>query len=932
MRGGLLLGVLLASASAAGASDVPAYRPAPDWVKPAPPIDAAKLDDSSPILLVLDNQQRIASGEVWTYSNTATRIASAEILGNAGTVSIPWRPAKGDLIIHALEIIRGAERIDLLKGDKRFAVLRREQQLEQRQLDGLLTATMAVEGLRIGDVLHLAASVTARETAFGAATQAAAVLPVAPFRVGYARARLLWPATEAVRWKTYADGAAPVVMTAGDMRELTLTGALPEPAPLPDDAPVRYRKLPIVEATTFADWSAVSRINAPLYVTAGLIAPGGDLAGEVSRIAAASSDPLERTAAALQLVQDKVRYLFNGMENGNYVPQLPAQTWASRYGDCKAKTLLLLAILRNLKIEAEPVLASSRLGDLLPERLPSAGAFDHVLVRATVNGETLWLDGTANGTRRADLRDAPPFRHVLPIRGGGAELAAVPLRAPARPMVSIALDLDQSAGITMPTLFDARVTLRGGAAENIGLIRTQGSKEQRDQIVRDMVGKIVGGDIVLSGSGFAYDAATGEATVKASGLVTTLWRREDGRRRLLLDRTLADIDFSPNRARSAWSAIPVATGDPSTTAVRTSVRLPAGLNGVTLDGDARLDDVIAGGRIRRIASLTGDRIVVEDRTESAGEEIAPAAIAAARSRAALAKTRLLRAVAPADLPPSWETAAAGLKDGRFKATLATYAAAIADDPKDQTGYLNRAAFYEGLHDHRAALRDVDAALAIDRTAAVLVRRAGLLRELGEDARATADLQAARKLDPADVDAMRMLAYQDLDHGRRDAALAAVQERIDLGGSDTPQMSMLKATLLARAGEREAALAAADEAVAARASDPGLLNERCWMKAQLNSGLDAALKDCTKAIALSDDSTAALDSRALVYWRMNKPEDALADLMAALEQQPELAGSLYLRGVIRSHAGDAAGSRADLAAARTLQPRIDEDYKRFGIAP
>ncbi|WP_438895209.1 hypothetical protein, partial [Bacillus cereus group sp. BC312] len=76
------------------------------------------------------------------------------------------------------------------------------------------------------------------------------------------------------------------------------------------------------------------------------------------------------------------------------MPQSPQKTWDARYGDCKAKTLLLLAMLHAMGIEAEPVLAGVRLGELVPERIPSAAAFDHVLVRATIGSESLWLDGT----------------------------------------------------------------------------------------------------------------------------------------------------------------------------------------------------------------------------------------------------------------------------------------------------------------------------------------------------------------------------------------------------------------------------------------------------------------------------------------------------------------------------------------------------------
>jgi len=46
----------------------------------------------------------------------------------------------------------------------------------------------------------------------------------------------------------------------------------------------------------------------------------------------------------------------------------------------------------------------------------------------------------------------------------------------------------------------------------------------------------------------------------------------------------------------------------------------------------------------------------------------------------------------------------------------------------------------------------------------------------------------------------------------------------------------------------------------------------------------------------------------------------------------MAASLYMRGVIRRHSGKTKEGDSDLAAARTLSPRIDRDYSRYGIVP
>jgi hypothetical protein len=70
---------------------------------------------------------------------------------------------------------------------------------------------------------------------------------------------------------------------------------------------------------------------------------------------------------------------------------------------------------------------------------------------------------------------------------------------------------------------------------------------------------------------------------------------------------------------------------------------------------------------------------------------------------------------------------------------------------------------------------------------------------------------------------------------------------------------------------------------------------------------------------------------MVYFRMNRLDEALTDLNAALDQNPSLPASLYMRGVIHKRQGDKTAA-ADLAAARLLSPQIDTDYARYGIVP
>ncbi|MHB8285752.1 MAG: DUF3857 domain-containing protein, partial [Caulobacteraceae bacterium] len=152
---GLLL--LASAATPVWATETPRYEPAPAWVSPAPAIKPSAA--GSPMLSVLDQQTRIADGTVWSYREIATRAVSAQALARMGTLTLNWQPFHGDLIVHRVEILRDGQRIDVLKAGQKFSVIQREQGLEKLEMNGILTATLQVEGLRVGDVLDVAYSV-----------------------------------------------------------------------------------------------------------------------------------------------------------------------------------------------------------------------------------------------------------------------------------------------------------------------------------------------------------------------------------------------------------------------------------------------------------------------------------------------------------------------------------------------------------------------------------------------------------------------------------------------------------------------------------------------------------------------------------------------------------------------------------------------------
>jgi tetratricopeptide (TPR) repeat protein/transglutaminase-like putative cysteine protease len=168
-----------------------------------------------------------------------------------------------------------------------------------------------------------------------------------------------------------------------------------EPYPPPED--VRF---PIIEFSTGASWQSIA-------TTYGKIVD--DRAGSpaveavVAPLVAGKKSAAEKEAAILDYLDREIRY--TGIEFGEaaIVPHDPAETLARKFGDCKDKATLLVAMLRAAGIPANVALLSVESRIDVPVDLPGMGMFNHAIVY--VSGKNpLWIDAT---DRYAQLGQLP---------------------------------------------------------------------------------------------------------------------------------------------------------------------------------------------------------------------------------------------------------------------------------------------------------------------------------------------------------------------------------------------------------------------------------------------------------------------------------------------------------------------------------------------
>ncbi|HEX4846920.1 MAG TPA: DUF3857 domain-containing transglutaminase family protein [Novosphingobium sp.] len=628
----------------------PLIAPAPAWVDIAPlPKAPRDADGAATIDLLGDIQVRFGRDGDASYYNAAWVIGTSHGL-DSGALKIDWDPALEQLTIHTYRVRRDGKVIDLLGDGSALKVIQRETRMESAMLDGKLTATLQPEDLRVGDVIELAYTVVRRDPAARGFSQYLAG-PADGATYGRFRVRLLWDKDKPMQWRAFPGVLQPRLKKTATGSELVadITDTT-TPSP-PEGAPKRFAVVNAVEITEFKDWQAVSRNFAPLYADAIRLAPDSPVKAEAARIAAITPDPRRRAELALKLVQDQVRYLFLGMNAGGFVPASAEQTWARRFGDCKGKTVLLIALLKELGIEARPVLVNTESGDFVGARLPTMEAFDHVIVEATIDGKSYWLDGTRLGDERLDRLDTPNYRFGLPVTADGAGLVAIVPPALTRPVSSVSLSFDASKGLDLPATVTGEMRFSGDAGSSVrqkfaGYSQADRNRELR-KVWRDAFDFISPGKVATR-----TDPETGDFILTMTGSAQMEWTSDLGTRWYEIDRSRLGWRLDIAREGEIAKDAPYAFDYPDWWSAKVTIVLPYEGRGFRLQGGAVDKTVGDLYRFRRSVSLQGGVVTMESETVALAAELPAERAPRARAEMVELASSGIYIRAPSDYEPT----------------------------------------------------------------------------------------------------------------------------------------------------------------------------------------------------------------------------------------------------------------------------------------
>jgi tetratricopeptide (TPR) repeat protein len=863
--------------AAAATQREPSIAPAPDWIEPVPVPAANPALRDRPLQTLLSSSQTLyGAGSQDNYTELTFLIQNAQGLQGLGNITLPWQPDQSELIIHKIQIIRNGTVIDQLAGGHPFTVLRRENNLESATLDGVLTAVMQPEGLAVGDILTVAFTLRRHGGALPLRGENFFLLNYGT-PVGHFYVRQIWPTGSPIRWR--ATGVMQQAHTRNTQRgtELLLDLTNAEGTRPPTMAPVRMAVPASLQVSGYRDWPQVSATLAPHFQRAEELAPGSPLRAEIDRIAASTADPRRRTMAALRLVQDQIRYFALVMGEGNYIPASADQNWARRFADCKGKTVTLLALLHGLGIDAEPVLVNALIGDAINDRLPGLSLFNHVIVRARLDGRSFWLDGTRTGDRNLDDLASSTFGWGLPLRAAGAALEALPYAPPASPLIEVNTTYDGSAGLLGNVPVRVERIVRGDMAAAMRQSISQVGRDAFIRQIREDRSSLPGEGGVVADVEVRDDPETGIFTMIITGRTRMNWAGTPAAatQRFRFDNSVINWDVNFERPAGPTHDAPFVFQIPSYMAQTETVILPH--NGVGFTIDSRdFEHLVAGVRISRQISVGNGRATAHSEFRKMESEVS--AQSARASTAVIAAMRDDQAYLQGPVGPASQ---AELMPGP-NATPANPAAPArpAHDPATAQEYVDRGYARLQSGEMAGAKADFERAGTLNpRWSRPISYRAILLLMRGTVTEAEALLTQAATLDPNDFVLHQARGLILASRNRPIQAIVEYSRALEIEPGNDFSLSQ-RASAYMQVGEFEDALADLGAVLSHNPGNVAALSARARLHIWRGAG-DLALADADAIVTIDAHDPVNLYRRAGILRRMNRADAAAAAYAATL---------------------------------------------------
>jgi cellulose synthase operon protein C len=400
----------------------------------------------------------------------------------------------------------------------------------------------------------------------------------------------------------HAEKVNPASVSARDGAQVFLWESREVPAlPREPRSPGVTETSPYVHVSTMGDWKELGSWYADLIRPQ--FALDQSLNDELSRITNGLQADKEKIRAIQEFVLRSTHYVALEFGIYSYKPYPVTQIYARRFGDCKDKASLMIALLRAAGIEAEIALVRTRsLGDVAAEPA-SIAVFNHAIVY--VPKYDLWLDGTAEyAGRELPLEDQGAFSLTVSL-GGAAQIRHIPMSRVADNYTRHVIRGELSAqGVIQ---FSGSTTTRGEDAP--GLRHDLAVREQQLDTFRRDLAEVFPNVQVDSVAVHGAEVLSSSVSVEFQGALNS----PQYKRVVSLSSSWMPRSYVTALANSSTRTQDVVLPSPWTTEEEIHIALPQGAEVVSLPRDQNISS--AFGALRLHYKKSGGEVIIQSHVQ-----------------------------------------------------------------------------------------------------------------------------------------------------------------------------------------------------------------------------------------------------------------------------------------------------------------------------
>ncbi|GEM_PF-2313490 len=386
-------------------------QPIPSWVTQQEIPKNIGQDGNYGVSYYLLERQLDFGTESQDYFRLVYSIDQKEALAENSQVIIDYNPSFQKLEVHHINVIRNGKVVNRITLND-ITVAQSEDTEESLMLTGKATASTQIKGLQVNDIVDFSYTIKGQNPVFEGKTFFRQNLgwssPIKKLFVNTTSDKALQ-----IKATAYHDKLSRAKVSGRYNYRLSVDNVSTKKSL--DGIPNRILYFPYIQGSEFESWDEVVEWALPHYQDKFQL--NSSLIDIVKGWKKKYPDDLEsQVTAAIQYVQDDIRYF--GIELGvnSHKPHHPNTVFDRKYGDCKDKTVMLVALLNQLGVTAYPALVSTDLNSGFEKMLPSPGVFDHVIVGIKYDDKYYFVDPTKSA-QRGSLKSMSllPYEKVLII-------------------------------------------------------------------------------------------------------------------------------------------------------------------------------------------------------------------------------------------------------------------------------------------------------------------------------------------------------------------------------------------------------------------------------------------------------------------------------------------------------------------------------------